>query len=52
MPTWIDQHLERHLNPPSLAETVNAKGFSHAAGFRIIAVQPGRAEVALTEQDE
>ena len=40
------------LNPPSLAETVNAKGFSHAAGFRIIAVEPGRAEVALTRRDD
>jgi hypothetical protein len=26
------------LNPPSLAETINAKGFSHAAGFRIVAI--------------
>ena len=40
------------LNPPSLAETVNARGFSHAAGFRIIAVEPGRAEVALTRRDD
>ncbi len=40
------------LNPPSLAETVNAKGFGHAAGFRIIAVEPGRAEVALTRRDD
>jgi uncharacterized protein (TIGR00369 family) len=40
------------LNPPSLAETVNAKGFSHAAGFRIIDVEPGRAEVALARRDD
>jgi uncharacterized protein (TIGR00369 family) len=40
------------LNPPSLAETVNAKGFSHAAGFRVVAVEPGRAEVALTRRDD
>jgi uncharacterized protein (TIGR00369 family) len=40
------------LNPPSLAEAVNAKGFSHAAGFRIIDVEPGRAEVALTRRDD
>jgi uncharacterized protein (TIGR00369 family) len=40
------------LNPASLAETVNAKGFSHAAGFRIIAVEPSRAEVALTRRDD
>ena len=40
------------LNPPSLADTVNAKGFSHAAGFRIVAVEPGRAEVALARRDD
>jgi len=44
--------LNTPLNPPSLAETVNARGFSHAAGFRIIAVEPGRAEVALTRRDD
>jgi uncharacterized protein (TIGR00369 family) len=44
--------LSSPLNPPSLAETVNAKGFSHAAGFRIIAVEPGRAELALTRRDD
>jgi uncharacterized protein (TIGR00369 family) len=36
-----------NLNPPSLAETVSAKGFSHAAGFRITEVKPGYAEVRL-----
>ena len=40
------------LNPPSLAATVNAKGFSHAAGFRIVAVEPGYAEVALARRDD
>jgi uncharacterized protein (TIGR00369 family) len=40
------------LNPPSLAQAVNAKGFGRAAGFRIIAVQPGSAEVALTRRDD
>ena len=40
------------LNPPSLAEAVNAKGFGHAAGFRIVAVEPGRAEVALARRDD
>jgi uncharacterized protein (TIGR00369 family) len=44
--------LSSPLNPPSLAETVNAKGFSHAAGFRIIAIEPGRAELALTRRDD
>jgi uncharacterized protein (TIGR00369 family) len=40
------------FNPPRLAEAVNAKGFSHAAGFRILTVEPGRAEVALTRRDD
>ena len=40
------------MNPPSLAETVNAKGFSHAAGFRIVTVEPGHAEVALARRDD
>ena len=40
------------LNPPSLAEAVNAKGFSGAAGFRIVAIQPGSAEVSLRRRDD
>jgi uncharacterized protein (TIGR00369 family) len=44
--------LSSPFNPPSLAETVNAKGFSHAAGFRIVAIEPGRAELALTRRDD
>jgi uncharacterized protein (TIGR00369 family) len=40
------------LNPPELAEAVNAKGFSHAAGFRIVAVAPGSAELALSRRDD
>ena len=40
------------LNPPSLAETINANGFSHAAGFRIVTVEPGHAEVALARRDD
>ena len=40
------------LNPPSLAEAVNAKGFGHAAGFRIVAIQPGSAEVSLPRRDD
>jgi len=35
------------LNSPRLAEAINAKGFTAAAGFRIVAVQPGSAEVSL-----
>jgi uncharacterized protein (TIGR00369 family) len=38
------------LNPPSLAEAVSARGFSHAAGFRIVDVKPGYAEVALARR--
>ena len=40
------------LNPPSLAEAINAKGFSGAAGFRVVTVEPGRAEVALARRDD
>ena len=40
------------LNPPGLAEAINAKGFSHAAGFRIVAVEPGNAELALSRRDD
>ena len=57
MPTGSYQYeqtsiLSATLNPPSLAETINARGFSHAAGFRIVAVEPGRAEVALARRDD
>jgi uncharacterized protein (TIGR00369 family) len=44
--------LNTPLNPPSLAEAVNARGFSHAAGFRIVAIQPGSAEVSLPRRDD
>ncbi len=40
------------LNLPSLAEAVNAKGFSGASGFRVIAVEPGRAEVSLPRRPD
>ena len=40
------------LNSPDLAATVNAKGFSGAAGFRILAITPGHAELALTRRDD
>ena len=39
------------LNPPSLAEAINAKGFTGAAGFRVVTIQPGYAEVALPRRD-
>ena len=44
--------MNQDFNPPRLAEAINAKGFSHAAGFRVVAVEPGRAEVALTRRDD
>ena len=40
------------MNPPSLAEAINARGFSHAAGFRIVAVAAGSAEVSLPRRDD
>ena len=42
----------KQTNSPKLAEAINAKGFSHAAGFRIVAVEPGRAEVVLARRDD
>jgi uncharacterized protein (TIGR00369 family) len=44
--------LNTPLNPPSLAEAITAKGFSHAAGFRVVAVQPGNAEVSLPRRPD
>ncbi|MCK1515564.1 PaaI family thioesterase [Bradyrhizobium sp. 190] len=40
------------LNPPELAEAINAKGFMAAAGFRIVAIKPGHAEIALARRDD
>jgi uncharacterized protein (TIGR00369 family) len=44
--------LNSSLNPPSLAEAVTAKGFTHAAGFRVVSVQPGSAEVSLARRPD
>jgi uncharacterized protein (TIGR00369 family) len=44
--------LSSDLNPPSLAEAINAKGFAGAAGFRILEVKPGYAELALARRDD
>jgi uncharacterized protein (TIGR00369 family) len=44
--------LTTALNPPSLAEAINARGFSGAAGFRIVAVGPGSAEVSLPRRPD
>ena len=46
------QHFEQTLNPPSLAESITAKGFTAAAGFRIIAVGTGSAEVSLPRRPD
>jgi uncharacterized protein (TIGR00369 family) len=40
------------LNPPELAEAISAKGFMAAAGFRIVAIKPGQAEIALARRDD
>ena len=46
--------MSTELNPPELAEKISAKGFTHAAGFRIIKVEPGSAlskdQLALFQQ--
>ena len=40
------------LNPPELAEAINAKGFTGAAGVRIVKITPGHAEIALARRDD
>jgi uncharacterized protein (TIGR00369 family) len=44
--------MSTELNPPSLAEAVNAKGFTAAAGFRIVKVEPGYAELSLARRED
>ncbi|HWZ38312.1 MAG TPA: PaaI family thioesterase [Bradyrhizobium sp.] len=44
--------MSTELNPPELAEKISAKGFIQATGFRIVEVEPGYAEVALTRRDD
>ena len=44
--------MSAELNPPSLAEAVNAKGFTAAAGFRIVKVEPGYAELVVARRDD
>jgi uncharacterized protein (TIGR00369 family) len=44
--------VSTEFNPPSLAEAVNAKGFSGAAGFRIVRVEPGFAELSLAKRND
>jgi uncharacterized protein (TIGR00369 family) len=40
------------LDQPSLAEAITAKGFTRSAGFRVTAVEPGCAEVALSRRED
>lgn len=42
----------RDLSQASLAEAINAKGFTGAAGFRIVKIEPGQAELALARRDD
>ncbi|KRR01019.1 hypothetical protein CQ12_27290 [Bradyrhizobium jicamae] len=44
--------MSAELNPPELAEAINAKGFPGAAGVRIVAIKPGYAEIALARRDD
>ena len=44
--------MNSSLNSPRLAEAINARGFTAAAGFRIVAVQPGSAEVSLARRPD
>jgi uncharacterized protein (TIGR00369 family) len=44
--------LNTPLNSPELATAVTAKGFTHAAGVRVVTVQPGYAELSLPRKPE
>ena len=44
--------MNSSLNSPRLAEAINAKGFTAAAGFRIVAVEPGSAELVLPRRPD
>ena len=44
--------MSAELNPPNLAESITAKGFTGAAGFRVVEVKPGYAELALARRDD
>ena len=44
--------MSTELNPPGLAEAVNSRGFTGAAGFRIVRIEPGQAELALARRDD
>jgi len=38
--------------PPGLVEAINARGFTGAAGFRIIKVEPGYVELAVARRED
>lgn len=41
------------LNPPELASKITAgQGYSRTAGFRVVNVQPGKVELAVSRKDE
>ncbi len=41
------------LNPPELASKItDGQGYTRAAGFRVIHVEPGKAELSLAKKDE
>jgi uncharacterized protein (TIGR00369 family) len=44
--------MSTDLNPPSLAEAVNARGFTGAAGVRIVRIEPGYAELSLARRED
>jgi uncharacterized protein (TIGR00369 family) len=44
--------LNTPLNPPELAVSVTAKGFTHAAGVRVVTVEPGFAELSLPRRPD
>jgi uncharacterized protein (TIGR00369 family) len=44
--------LNSSLNSPQLAETINSRGFTAAAGFRIVAIEPGSAELVLPRRPD
>ena len=41
------------LNPPELASRItDGQGYTRASGFRVISVEPGKAELALAKKTE
>jgi len=39
-------------NFSDLAKAINGKGFPAAAGFRVVALEPGKVELALSRRDD